>query len=233
MNGGSQQMNYCGECGNKVDSTIKFCTNCGTPLEENKTTTNNNEIMNEDTNKEGKKMKQQHPSPLDINKSYSYVWPRLFGLIAFIGIAIVGFYIASSVDNIFDIFASDNNNDDDNTLFVDDSTYNDDNEEDEVDKETELYEYSKVLPEKLTNPDDSIAETDTFGYEVYSFTQKEFGVYYFETDKGEYLLRVREHSHPDDPAHDLLFGTKKTWFIEDWYTNEPIMRSVDWDDYND
>lgn len=83
---------------------------------------------------------------------------------------------------------------------------------------------------ELTNPNSNLSNTNKVGFEVYSFVEKSADIYYFETDKGEFQLKVGYLDY-DDPAMDLLFGKNTIeWAVYDLKTSERILSSENWNE---
>lgn len=68
------------------------------------------------------------------------------------------------------------------------------------------------------------------GFEVYAFEEKGTGIYYFETDKGEFQIEVKYAAY-DDPSMETLFGSSTIeWAVYDWHTSEQLLYSEGWDE---
>ena len=56
-------MNYCGDCGNKLEKNIKFCGNCGLKLSDNDNSEFESKIISKVNHPELENIKKENQSP--------------------------------------------------------------------------------------------------------------------------------------------------------------------------
>lgn len=87
----------CKKCGAEIDSDSKFCTECGTPVEENLSTVKQNSIQTQENGFKQDTPKKKLEKKAKYHYGFSYVrifriwWAVLAIVIAIIGIAIFSF----------------------------------------------------------------------------------------------------------------------------------------------
>lgn len=205
-------MNYCKECGNEFHAEQKFCSECGKKIKKEESIIKDSQNSNEEVVIKEKNRKNN-------------IFINVFLLLCLLAIVI---YVVSEVKSSSEETEEEN---EDNEVIETDSYGNE-----ILPMEEALYERAENLVYRhLTNPEgkENLSNTDIVGYDVYSFEEKDTGVYYFETDKGQFQLKVKYQDQDfSDPSDEVLFGSNNIveWVVRDWNSNEKLIVSDGWED---